>query len=110
MYGTSDTLVNATFYYLLKNPQCLKKLEEHLLSSFQSFSQVSDEGLAAIPYLNACISETLRLAPPFSAGILQRVSKGATIDGIYVPSGVRLIKPFSHQSSADGDRIDRCDC
>lgn len=51
--------------------------------------ELSDDCLARLPYLNACINETFRITPAFNGGILQRVSWGATVDGIYVPPGVR---------------------
>ncbi|KAL4758762.1 cytochrome P450 [Aspergillus foveolatus] len=86
IYATGHT-ANAMFYYLLKNERCLQALEVELLSVFQSYSGICTERLVSLPYLNACIAEVLRLAPPFSAGILQRVSRGATVDGIYVPAG-----------------------
>ncbi|KZM20809.1 heme binding [Ascochyta rabiei] len=87
IYGTSDTSMNAIFYFLLKHPRCLKKVEEELLSTFRLYSDISDDRLATLPYLHACINETLRMAPPFCAGLLQRVSTGATVDGIYIPYG-----------------------
>jgi cytochrome P450 len=82
------------FYFLLKNPRCLKKVEEELLSTFKSYSEISDDQLAKLPYLHACINEMLRMAPAFSAGILQRVSKGASVDGIYIPRGVSVLWSF----------------
>lgn len=51
-------------------------------------NELSDDRLAKLPYLNACINETFRIAPAFNGGILQRVSCGATVDGVYVPPGV----------------------
>lgn len=65
------------------------------MSTFQSYGEICDQRLATLPYLNACISESLRIAPPFSAGILQRVSQGAAVDGVYIPPGVSLLCFFS---------------
>ncbi|KAL3264744.1 hypothetical protein ABHI18_000449 [Aspergillus niger] len=90
IYGTSDHMINAMFYYLLRNPQCLKRLEMEVLSVGTSVEELSDDRLAKLPYLNACINETFRIAPAFNGGILQRVSCGATVDGIYVPPGVAV--------------------
>ncbi|KAF2972797.1 hypothetical protein GQX73_g809 [Xylaria multiplex] len=87
IYGTMHSALNCAFSYLLKHPRCLRKLEEELLPAFQSYAEVTDPRLAMLPYLNACITETFRMMPPFNAGILQRVSMGSTVDGIYVPAG-----------------------
>jgi cytochrome P450 len=101
------------FYFLLKNPRCLKKVEEELLSTFQSYSDISDDQLVKLPYLHACINEMFRMAPAFSAGILQRVSKGATVDGIYIPCGVsvlwsfRILLTLANISSKTGVTVDQ---
>jgi cytochrome P450 len=79
------------FYFLLKNQRCLKKLEEELVSTFRSYNEISDDRLAKLPYLHACINEMFRMAPAFNAGILQRISKGATVDGVYIPYGVSAL-------------------
>ncbi|KAI0439710.1 cytochrome P450 [Xylaria telfairii] len=87
IYGSMHSAVNTAFSYLLKHPRCLRKLEEELLHAFQSYDEVTDPRLAKLPYLNACITESFRIMPPFNSGILQRVSMGQTVDGIYVPAG-----------------------
>ncbi|OJJ74130.1 hypothetical protein ASPBRDRAFT_192866 [Aspergillus brasiliensis CBS 101740] len=90
VYGTSDHMINAVFYYLLRHPQCLKRLEKEVLNAGTSVEELSDNRLAKLPYLNACINETFRISPAFNGGILQRVSCGATVDGVYVPPGVAV--------------------
>ncbi|GFN19483.1 cytochrome P450 [Aspergillus tubingensis] len=90
IYGTADNMLNALFYFLLKNPQCLRRLEAEVLSVGAAVDELSDDCLARLPYLNACINETFRITPAFNGGILQRVSWGATVDGIYVPPGVAV--------------------
>ncbi|GLB11766.1 hypothetical protein AtubIFM57258_008636 [Aspergillus tubingensis] len=90
IYGTADNMLNALFYFLLKEPQCLRRLEAEVLSVGAAVDELSDDCLARLPYLNACINETFRITPAFNGGILQRVSCGATVDGIYVPPGVAV--------------------
>ncbi|CAK37453.1 uncharacterized protein An01g14990 [Aspergillus niger] len=90
IYGTADNMLNALFYFLLRNPQCLKRLEEEVSCVGATVNELSDDRLAKLPYLNACINETFRIAPAFNGGILQRVSCGATVDGVYVPPGVAV--------------------
>ncbi|KAI0191850.1 cytochrome P450 [Xylaria flabelliformis] len=96
IYGSMHSALDSAFSYLLKHPRCLKKLEEELLHAFQSYAEVTDPLLAKLPYLNACITESFRMMPPFNAGILQRVSMGSTVDGIYVPAGTGVqVDPYS---------------
>ncbi|GLA74527.1 hypothetical protein AtubIFM55763_005772 [Aspergillus tubingensis] len=68
----------------------LRRLEAEVLSVGAAVDELSDDCLARLPYLNACINETFRITPAFNGGILQRVSWGATVDGIYVPPGVAV--------------------
>ncbi|PYI04723.1 cytochrome P450 [Aspergillus sclerotiicarbonarius CBS 121057] len=88
VYGATETTLNTLFYFLLSDHHCMKKLEEELLAACRSVDEVSDDRLAKLPYLNACINENFRIAPAFNGGILQRVSCGTTVDGVYVPPGV----------------------
>ncbi|KAJ5709485.1 cytochrome protein [Penicillium malachiteum] len=84
MNAGSDTTAiaaNATLYLLLKNPNCLQKLRDGVASVLDP-----DETVAAydkvrhLPYLRACIDETLRLYPPVSMNLPRRTPpEGATI-------------------------------
>ena len=48
------------------------------------------KNVAQLPYLMACIEETLRLYPP-AVEVAPRVSPGAEVEGKYVPKGVSTI-------------------
>ncbi|KAM3065298.1 hypothetical protein ACMFMF_011236 [Clarireedia jacksonii] len=87
IWGSSHLPLMATFYYILQHPRCLQKLEEEIIAACKTVDDVNDKELACLEYLNACINESLRLAGPFTSGILQRVSRGAFVDGIYIPEG-----------------------
>lgn len=63
-------------------------VREELKGAFQTLSEISDQRLIPLSFLNACINETLRLSPPVNGKVMQRVSLGTTIDGVYVPKGV----------------------
>ncbi|KAK1621978.1 cytochrome P450, partial [Colletotrichum phormii] len=56
---------------------------------YSSVSEVTAQSVLRLPYLNACIQETLRLTPPINGRGSHRISPGATIDGLYVPKGRR---------------------
>lgn len=72
-FAGSDTTaisLSAAFYYLLKNPQCYRKLIEELDTAIEVGDvQNRSTGLVTwaesqrLPYLDACIKETFRLHP-----------------------------------------------
>ncbi|KAJ5865282.1 cytochrome P450 monooxygenase [Penicillium soppii] len=89
-YETSKTTVNNAFYFLLRDSAAFRAVREELKSNFQTRGEISDHKLISLPYLNACINESLRMMPPVNGKVMQRVSCGTTIDGVYVPKGVAV--------------------
>lgn len=93
MFAGSDTTaitLRAIFYYLLRNPETMKRLRQEL----ERDAVFNQDGLAtwsnvhALPYLSAVIKEGLRCHP--AAGLsLERVvpSAGLTIDSYSIPPG-----------------------
>ncbi|KAK2008690.1 cytochrome P450 monooxygenase-like protein, partial [Colletotrichum eremochloae] len=91
---TTASFLAATCYLLLKNPDTLAQLEHEVRSNFCSMDDINADAVAALPYLNAVIEESLRMAPPAAFG-LPRFSPGAVVDGHYVPAGVTVsVEPF----------------
>ncbi|KAF9772101.1 hypothetical protein IL306_010215 [Fusarium sp. DS 682] len=84
---TTASLLAATTYYLLKNPDKLANLQDEVRSAFSSRDDITGDAVAHLPYLNGVIEEGLRVFPPVPIGP-PRVCTGATIDGHYVPKGV----------------------
>ena len=86
------------FYYLLCDRHAFMAVREELKGAFQTISEISDQKLTSLVYLNACLNETLRLSPPVNGKYMQRVSLGVTIDDIYVPKGVRYEEDLALES------------
>ncbi|KAJ5334832.1 cytochrome P450 monooxygenase [Penicillium brevicompactum] len=89
-YDTSCSTMVSLFYYLLCDRHAFMAVREELKGAFQTISEISDQKLTSLVYLNACLNETLRLSPPVNGKIMQRVSLGVTIDDTYVPKGVAV--------------------
>lgn len=83
---TTATSLSGLTWHLLKNPQCLSKLNEEVRGAFSSLDEITGDATAALPYLHACIEEGLRIFPPVALN-LPRDCPGAVIDGHYVPEG-----------------------
>lgn len=92
---TTAISLSAVFYYLVKHPQIYKKLMAELDQAARDGTiedkvnnKVSWAEANKLPYLDACIQESLRLHP--AAGlILERVAppQGVEILGHFVPGG-----------------------
>lgn len=95
--GSETTAISlaAVFYYLLKNPSCLRRLREELDTAVKTglienrpSGRVSWSESQRLPYLDACIKEAFRVHP--AAGLpLERVvpPQGMDIAGHWVPGG-----------------------
>jgi cytochrome P450 len=89
---TTATLLSGLTTLLLDNPQAMKQLTTEIRQAFETPTDMTIEKCAALPYLNACLKEALRLYPPVVTG-RSRVSppEGSTICGHYIPPSVSLV-------------------
>jgi len=63
--GTTATVLSNLWYYLLLHPEHYKRLQGEIDAVFlRGEDPVDQERLVGMRFLNACINETLRLAPP----------------------------------------------
>lgn len=82
-----------TVYHLVQNRSALSVLTREIRSNFKSYEEITATSSADLPYLTACLNESLRFTPPLLTG-MPVTSPGAMVDGIYVPKGVRQIEIF----------------
>ncbi|KAL9075768.1 MAG: hypothetical protein Q9161_001520 [Pseudevernia consocians] len=89
---TTATLLSGATYYLLSNPVVLKKLQAEIRDAFQSEDDITPLSIRSpgkVPYLEAVLTESLRMYPPFPASLPRMTgSKGDIIDGRFVPTNV----------------------
>ena len=87
--------VAAAIFYLICNLPVLSKLTDELRLAFKDVSEIQNPKLGSLPYLQACIDETLRMCPPKPSSLPRKVlSGGITIDGEYFPAGTTLGVPL----------------
>ncbi|KAM5357277.1 hypothetical protein ACJZ2D_016436 [Fusarium nematophilum] len=93
--------LSAVLFYLAHHPAKLARLRAEIHGSFVSQEEIrySPEGkLASLPYLRACINESLRLSPPTPGHLPRTVvgDQGLTIDGRWYPSNTNIgVSPYS---------------
>ncbi len=86
-YGPMSDWYYGTLLFLVEEPECLHYLSKEIRDNFESYHNIMPSALASLPFLHACLEESLRFLPSNNTG-LPRLSPGAVIDGHYVPRGV----------------------
>lgn len=89
---TVSTFLAAVTYFLLKNPAAYHRMQQEIRGRYKNGNEITAMSAQQLPYLQAVISEGLRIYPPGSQGF-PRTCPGATIDGHWVPKGVS--SPFT---------------
>lgn len=78
-------------YHLAKNPEKQAKLREELKTVLPDPSvRLSPKSFLAVPYLRACIKETMRLTP-ITTGNTRAAGRDLVIKGYQIPKGVSNI-------------------
>ncbi|KAK5688090.1 hypothetical protein LTS10_000068 [Elasticomyces elasticus] len=87
---TVAATLSGILFYLARYPTVLRKVTSELRLAFRSLEEIrSGSRLDSCVYLDACIEETLRLAPVVPAQLQREVMKGGiVIDGQFVPEGI----------------------
>lgn len=85
---TTATALTGWTYFVCTHPDVYSRLVSEIRRAFRDDEEVKVEKVRKLRYLEATVSEALRLFPP-SAASQQRIVPpgGATIDGYYVPAG-----------------------
>lgn len=90
---TAAALTN-TIYLLYKHPYVLTKLRQELDEATDNTTIPSYDSLSHLPYLRACVEESLRLRPPSSMGLPRVVPPGGrTIAGKFIEEGTTVSVP-----------------
>ncbi|KAH7268656.1 cytochrome P450 [Fusarium solani] len=95
--GSDTTAIALThvMYNLLRHPKALQRLRDELKETLDVDSPVASYGqVKNLPYLRACLDESLRLLPPVSFGLNRKTSLGGlTIDGQWIDEGTTVGVP-----------------
>ncbi|KAI1329518.1 isotrichodermin C-15 hydroxylase [Xylariaceae sp. FL0255] len=82
---TSTSVLTGVTSLLLENPEKLKKLTIEVRSAFRSEKEITSEAVARLPFLVACLDETMRLFPQVGSPSLRLTDRPTIISGIPVP-------------------------
>lgn len=94
---STSSALGYTFYHILTHPDVQKRVVEELRTAFPDKYVTSEDPtplyseLGKLPYLQACIKESLRLTPPATIHLPRSVPAGGReIAGTYYPANVRM--------------------
>ncbi|KAJ5669573.1 hypothetical protein N7462_010643 [Penicillium macrosclerotiorum] len=85
-HDTTAISLRNSLFFLLKNPHCMQKLREELDQTLDEDDIVAPYGkVKHLPYLRACIDESLRMLPPVIFGLPRRTPlEGTSILDDYI--------------------------
>ncbi|KAL2824649.1 cytochrome P450 [Aspergillus cavernicola] len=90
---TTAIAITNVMYQLLKNPQCFTKLRNEIDSVFDSDAEIiaSYDKVKHLPYLRACLDESLRIYPPTAHGLPRATpAEGLSILGDWIPGNTTV--------------------
>ena len=86
---TTATTLSAIHYYLVRNPDVCKRLQDEIRTTFKSYDEINATSTASLEYLGAVCREALRIFPPVPIGLPRLIPEGGdTVDGKWIPGGV----------------------
>ncbi|OJD32483.1 short-chain dehydrogenase [Diplodia corticola] len=90
-YDTTATSLAAIFHLLLRHPASLARLQHELRAAYARPADITAHSTKALPFLNGCIQEAMRLFPPANGKGTTRKTPPSrvptVVDGVTVPSG-----------------------
>ena len=88
---TGIAMANVMFQ-LLKHSQCMERLRQEIDETLDDDEEIAPyEKVKYLPYLRACIDESLRLFPPISHGLTRQTpAEGSEVAGHYIPGGTTV--------------------
>ena len=86
---TTATSLSCITYYLLRNPEVSRKLQDEIRGAFKSYDEINARSTTSLKYLNAVCLEGMRIYAPLPFPLPRIVPEGGdTVDGHHLPANV----------------------
>jgi hypothetical protein len=105
--GTETTALalSTATHFVARDPEVLRKLQEEIRSRFSSYDEISPGSVADLPYVNAVISEAMRVMAPVPWPPSRVVPvQGDSVEGYHLPEGVSSFCCGDKQMATDVPR------
>ncbi|XP_010510294.1 PREDICTED: cytochrome P450 71A12-like [Camelina sativa] len=90
--STSSTLLEWIMTELIRNPECMKKLQDEIRSTMTpNTTYVKEKEVAHMKYLNAVVKEVLRVHPPLPLILPRLLSEDVKVKGYDIAAGTEVI-------------------
>jgi cytochrome P450 len=91
---TTATLMSGLMWLVHRNPEVLAKLKREVREGFASDDDITLIKIDQLPYLQATLTESLRMYPPVPIALNRRTPpEGISICGQWIPGGVAVGVP-----------------
>lgn len=88
---TTASLLAGLTMWLMRSPHAYMKLCNEIRTSFAKAEDMSFLALQALPYMNACLEEGMRIFPSIPTGLVRSVPVGGdTVAGEWLPGGTTV--------------------
>ncbi|CAG9996248.1 unnamed protein product [Clonostachys byssicola] len=85
---TTATALSATLYFLARNRDKLKKLQQEIRNAFKSEDEINMLSTNSLEYTTAVLEESMRVYPPVPIGMPRVIPKGGlTVLDKHLPAG-----------------------
>ncbi|PWY64781.1 cytochrome P450 [Aspergillus sclerotioniger CBS 115572] len=85
------TVITGTVNYLLREPEKMRRLVEEIRGRFGTEEEITGTRVKGLPYLDAVLSEGMRLCPTIPDGMRRLVPEGgAVVAGEFLPGGTTV--------------------
>ncbi|KDP25502.1 hypothetical protein JCGZ_20658 [Jatropha curcas] len=92
---TSSTTIEWTMAELIRNPECMKKVKEEITKKLtQQIITIKESHIPQLPYLQACVKETLRLHPPGPFLLPHRATDTCQLMNYTIPKNSQVLVNF----------------
>ncbi|ROT39910.1 cytochrome P450 [Sodiomyces alkalinus F11] len=88
---TPSGTLSFAIMFLMNHPEVYRRVVDEVREAFpEPDSEVTDERMADLPYLNAILKETLRVMNPTASGLARQTDEDLILAGHLIPAGTRV--------------------